>query len=61
MMKIWAVAAQKGGVGKTTTVVSLAGSLSLRGYRVLMVDLDPHGSLSGYFGFDCDIVEPNCI
>ncbi len=53
-MKIWAVSNQKGGVGKTTTVVSLAGLLSSWGFRVLLVDLDPHGSLSSYFGLDPD-------
>ncbi len=58
-VKVWTVAAQKGGVGKTTTVVSIAGSLARRGYKVLLVDLDPHGSLTGYFGFNCDVVEPN--
>ena len=51
---IWASANQKGGVGKTTTVVSLAGLLAEKGHRVLMVDLDPHGSLSAYFGLDPD-------
>jgi len=56
-MKIWAVANQKGGVGKTTTAISLAGVLQKRGYRILLVDLDPHGSLSSYFGCDPDDVE----
>ena len=55
-MKIWAVANQKGGVGKTTTVVTLSGLLAARGKRTLMVDLDPHGSLSAYFGHDPDSV-----
>lgn len=50
-MRIWAVANQKGGVGKTTTAVSLAGLLAESGERTLMVDLDPHASLTGYFGF----------
>jgi len=53
-VRIWAVANQKGGVGKTTTVVALAGLLAGTGYRVLMVDLDPHGSLTTYFGHDPD-------
>ncbi len=50
MSKTWVVANQKGGVGKTTTVVSLAGEAALRGEKVLVVDLDPHGSLSAYLG-----------
>ncbi|UTA49510.1 ParA family protein [Simiduia sp. 21SJ11W-1] len=53
-MEIWSVANQKGGVGKTTTAVSLAGLLGEQGKRVLLVDLDPHGSLSSYFGYDPD-------
>ncbi|GGE58567.1 plasmid partitioning protein [Streptosporangium jomthongense] len=53
-MRIWAVANQKGGVGKTTTVVALGGLLAERGERVLVVDLDPHGSLTSWFGYDPD-------
>lgn len=53
-MRIWTVANQKGGVGKTTTVVALAGLLAERGARVLMLDLDPHGSLTSYFGYNPD-------
>ncbi len=48
-MIIWSVTNQKGGVGKTTTTVSLAGFHALLGKRVLLVDLDPHGSLTTYF------------
>jgi chromosome partitioning protein len=53
-MKIWTVVNQKGGVGKTTTSISIAGSLSALGYRVLLLDLDPHASLSYYLGFDAE-------
>lgn len=53
-MRIWAVANQKGGVGKTTSAVTLAGLLAARGESTLMVDLDPHGSLTGYFGIGDD-------
>lgn len=56
-MKIWTVANQKGGVGKTTTTVTLAGLLAARGHPTLMVDTDPHGSLTAYFGFDPDSLE----
>jgi chromosome partitioning protein len=56
-VKIWAVANQKGGVGKTTTAVTLAGLLAAEGQRTLLVDLDPHGSLTTYFGLDPDSID----
>ncbi|ELB2921749.1 ParA family protein [Vibrio alginolyticus] len=55
-MIVWSVANQKGGVGKTTSTVTLAGLLSQKGYRVLMVDTDPHASLTTYLGYDPDAV-----
>jgi chromosome partitioning protein len=56
-MRVWAVANQKGGVGKTTTAVSLGGLLAEQGERVLLLDLDPHGSMTSYFGYDPDTIE----
>ncbi|EJK2114813.1 ParA family protein [Vibrio navarrensis] len=53
-MIVWSVANQKGGVGKTTTTVTLAGLLSKKGHSVLLVDTDPHASLTTYLGFDPD-------
>lgn len=44
--KVYSAINQKGGVGKTTTVQALAAGLTLRGFKVLMLDLDPQGNLS---------------
>lgn len=57
MYECIAVASQKGGVGKTTTVVNVAAALNEAGKRVLVVDLDPQGSLTLAGGFEPDAVE----
>jgi chromosome partitioning protein len=56
-METWVIANQKGGVGKTTTTLTLGALLASRGKRILMVDLDPHASLTAYLKFDPDTAE----
>jgi chromosome partitioning protein len=48
--KVIAVANQKGGVAKTTTVINVGTALALKGYKVLLMDFDPQESLSNFLG-----------
>ncbi|KHJ73318.1 ParA family protein [Rhodococcus sp. Chr-9] len=57
MATVLAVANQKGGVAKTTTVASLGAALSALGRRVLVVDLDPQGCLTFSLGHNPDKLE----
>ena len=52
MAKVVSIINQKGGVGKTTTAVSLAAAVGAKGYRVLLADIDPQGNSTSGFGIN---------
>lgn len=54
-LQVWSTVNFKGGSAKTTTTITLAQRLALRGYRVLAIDADPQASLTTFFGYQPEL------